>query len=205
MKIAARISLSSSCAPAILCLSIALGCATRAQVPAESDRPLTQSAAAVNQAGLRAQVDALLSDLDGGTTDADWKKLGAGAMTILEQIFNDAAESPFKRTRAVDSLAQVDNPEASDRLKAILADSNVGTQYRSTAAWALGRREGASAAHWLHPRLGDPNRSVREAVIRTLASVGGEEARKSLEERLPKEEDPKLREFIQRTLIKIQP
>ncbi len=204
MRITGRISLRCG-AGAVLWLPIALGCATRSQVPANPDRSLSQNPAALSQVELRSRVDALLSQTDGGATEADWKLLGAGAMHILVQIYSDRAAPPSKRARAVDSLAQVDSPDATAKLKAILADSSVGPQYRSTAAVALGRREGPAATQWIHPLLGDSNRHVREAAIRGLASVGGDQARRSLEDRLPKEEDPNLREFIQRSLIKIQP
>ncbi len=194
-----------TCTGAVLWLSIALDCATQSQVPANPDRSVGQNSSAPSQAELRARVDALLSQTDGGTKDADWKLLGASAMPILEQIYTDRAAPPSKRARAVDSLAQVDSPDATGKLKAILADSSAGAQYRSTAAVALGRREGPAAAEWIHPLLGDSNRNVRKAAIQGLASIGGDQARRSLEDRLPKEEDPQLREFIQRSLIKIQP
>ncbi len=159
----------------------------------------------LSPAALREQVDALLNGYERMPTDEDWKRLGPDALGALEQIYADTNALPTRRTRAVASLAQVDNPAAVERLKAILGDERADAQYRSTAALALGTRLGNAAVPALEPALKDRNTRVREASARAMARLGSPEARRSLEVQLENEEDPAVREVIQRSLTKTEP
>jgi HEAT repeat protein len=184
----------------------ATGCATQAsKQPADETRPATQSPAAKSQGDLKAKVEALLSGYERIPTDEDWKRLGPDALGVLEQLYNDPAQLPSTRTRAVASMAQVDNPAAVDSLKAIVADAKVDAQYRSTAVLALGYRTGEQALPQLEPLLDDKSPQMRDAAARAIGKVGTPDARKSLEERLGKEQDPAVREAIQQSLTKMEP
>lgn len=182
------------------------GCASQSsKTPAEEPKPSTESPAARTQAGLRDAVDALLSGYERVPTEEDWKRLGPDALGVLEQIYNDPAALPSRRTRAVASMAQVDNPEAVSRLKAIVGDSAADPQYRSTAALALAYRTGEKSLPEVQPLLDHQDPRLRDAAARALGRVGTEDARKFLEERLGKEEDPAVREAIQQSLTKMEP
>jgi HEAT repeat protein len=138
-------------------------------------------------------------------SEADWKQLGPGALAVLEKLCKDSAKLPAQRARAVDALALVDSPEASLGLKTLLSDPKLAANYRSRAAAALGQRDGSGATPALRPLLVEASPQLRESAIRTLTRVGGEDARRALEDRLSREEDGNLRELIQRSLTKLQP
>lgn len=196
MQVAVRMFWIQTLFASILALT---GCAGKGQ-PTEAGK--LQPSFEENQ--LRSRVEVLLSQSNVGSV-GEWKQLGPGALPILEQIYRDPTSPESRRFGAVESLAQVDNPEASTALKGILSDARMPPPYRARAARALGLRDGRSAVQSLRPVLGDSDPLVREAAIKSVADVGGDEARKFLEERLPREEDPNLRAFIQRTLVRIQP
>jgi HEAT repeat protein len=176
----------------------AVGCANRKS----SDE---SGGGGLSAAAMREQVDALLNGYERIPSDEDWKRLGPGALGTLEQIYADPNAFPTRRTRAVASMAQVDNPAAVERLKAILQDDRADPQYRSTAALALGARIGNEAVPSLEPALKDRDTRVREASARAMARLGTPEARRSLEAQLENEQDPLVREVIQRSLTKTEP
>jgi hypothetical protein len=184
------------------CFAAAGGCATQAS---KSSAEETRARPQVTPAALREQVEGLLNGYERMPTDEEWKRIGPDALGVLEQIYLDATALPSRRTRAVASMAQVDNPAAADKLKEILQDGRVDVQYRSTAALALGSRMGSSAVPALEPALKDRDGRVREASARAMARLGSPEARRSLEEQLAKEEDPAVREVIQQSLTKTEP
>jgi HEAT repeat protein len=152
---------------------------------------------------LLARVKKLLEQPE--AAEAEWKQLGPAALPVLEKICRNPATSAEHRARAVDALALVDDPKASLQLKGLVSDAKLGATYRSRAANALAQREGSAAAPSIRPLLSEASPKLRESGIRSLANVGGEDARRSLEERLPREEDGQLRELIQRSLAKLQP
>lgn len=176
------------------------GCQSQA-----TKQPAEPAPTAPAKGDLRSQVEALLSGYERVPTAEDWKRLGPEALEVLEAIFQDPKALPSTRTRAVASMALVDNPAAVQRLVAISADSSVDEQYRSTAALALGRRGGPGAFEAVQPLLDDPSARVRDAAARALGSLGTPKARQVLELRLEKEEDPVVREAIQRSLTKLEP
>ncbi len=170
-------------ATAAALLLCATGCASQAskQAAEEARAPAPSPAKAPGE--LRPKVEALLSGYERIPTDEDWKRLGPEALGVLLQIYQDPAQLPSTRTRAVASLAQVDNPAAVDALKAIVADAAIEAQYRSTAVLALGARTGEKALPQLQPLLEDKSPQLRDAASRAIGKVGTQEARKSLEER----------------------
>jgi HEAT repeat protein len=105
----------------------------------------------------------------------------------------------------VEALAVVDNSAAAGALQAIAQDKSTSAEFRSRAVVALAEREGTASAKALQKVLADPKRQMREQAIQALAGTGGPKARGALEERLPHEEDARLRELIQRSLSRMQP
>src|SRR3989442_202807 len=66
--------------------TVAVACATQVQrQPLEETRPATQSAAARAEAELRRSVEALVEAVERPPGEGDFKKLGPGALAVLEQ------------------------------------------------------------------------------------------------------------------------
>lgn len=76
---------------------------------------------------------------------------------------------------------------------------------RSRAVAALAAVAGLEALPLVTPLLGDRSEQVRATTAQTLGRLGGAEARKRLEERLPLEESLFVREAIQMGLSYIEP
>jgi HEAT repeat protein len=155
---------------------------------------------------LRAQVVSLLDQPDAfppyGTR---WQPLGPAALTVLEEVASNPRAPTPQRTRAVTSMAAVDHPEAADHLRALLEGRRTEPPLRASAATALSLRAGQEAIPLLLPFLQDPNEQVRIAVARALGRLGGPEVQQALEDRLPSEQDPLVREALQQALTFIEP
>ena len=73
------------------------------------------------------------------------------------------------------------------------------------AALALGARLGPQAIGALTPLLDDPQISIRDSAARALGRIGNADSKAALEEHLAKEQDPQVRENIQRSLTTLPP
>jgi HEAT repeat protein len=102
-------------------------------------------------------------------------------------------------------MAAVDHPQAGDHLRALLEDTKTEPPLRASAATALSLRAGTEAIPTLLPYLQDQNGQVRMAVARALGRLGGREVQQALEERIPTEEEPLVREALQQGLTFIEP
>jgi hypothetical protein len=192
----------ASCA-AVLLFS-AQGCATQAPKQAEEAKPAGSTPS--DPAQMRKKVEDLLSGYERIPKQEDWHRLGPDALAALEAIYRDPDALVSRRTRAVASMGQVENPKAEETLRSIIQDPKADVQYRSTAVLALSYRLGPSAAvPQVEPLLESKEPAMRDAATKALGQLGTAEARKSLEDRLGKEEDPAIREAIQQTLTKMQP
>lgn len=156
-------------------------------------------------AALRARVEALLQDEDVYQHEGDWKPLGPDALAVLVQVAADPNVPSAWRARAVASMGFVENPEAVERLHALLDDSGSHPTLRANAAFALALRSGPEALSALLPHLQDGQQQVREAVALAIGRLGSVEAQRALEERLPAEEDLLVRDAIQQGLTLVEP
>ncbi|WP_395829505.1 HEAT repeat domain-containing protein [Archangium violaceum] len=136
---------------------------------------------------------------------ADWAPLGPDALTELLELASNPSSPEPQRTRAVAAIAVVENPEATQRLQGLLLDQATPDSVRAAATLALSRRAGLEAFPLLTPLLADRSEQVRATAAQTLGRMGGAEARKVLEERLPFEETLAVREAIQQGLSYIEP
>ena len=170
---------------------------------AESSAPPASSPAAP---GLRSEVASLLARPEAFPPfERDWKPLGPGALGVLEELAANPRTPSPQRARAVTSMAAVDHPQASERLRSLMRDSRAQPTLRASAATALGLRVGTEAVSTLLPLLEDRDEDVRAAVARALGRLGGTQVQQALEERLPLEEDPLVREAIQQGLTFVEP
>jgi hypothetical protein len=155
---------------------------------------------------LRAKVVSLLERPDAFPPyETRWKPLGPAALGVLEALASDPKVPPPQRARAVTSMAAVDHPQAADRLQVLLQDRRAQPALRASAATALGLRLGVEATPTLLPLLEDRDERVRAAVARALGRLGGAQVQQALEERLPMEEAPLVREALQQGLIYAEP
>jgi hypothetical protein len=155
---------------------------------------------------VRAQVVSLLGQPDAfppyGTR---WQPLGPAALTVLEELASNPKAPTPQRTLAVTSMAAVDHPQAADHLRALLEGRRTEPPLRASAATALSLRAGQEAIPLLLPFLQDPNEQVRIAVARALGRLGGPQVQQALEDRLPSEQNPLVREALQQGLTLLVP
>ncbi|SEN00221.1 HEAT repeat-containing protein [Stigmatella aurantiaca] len=162
--------------------------------------PGTSLQAATAPAGVRGEVLSLLDRAGAVPQETEWKPLGPAALSVLEELAADPQMPPQRRSRAVTFMAAVDHPQATDRLQAFLQNGDTQPDLRASAATALGLRVGTGAVPTLLPFLQDRSDPVREAVARALGRLGGAQVQQALEERLPLEEVPGVREALQQGL-----
>jgi HEAT repeat protein len=155
---------------------------------------------------LRAQVASLLEQADAfppyGTR---WQPLGPAALGVLEELASNPKAPAPQRVRAVTSIAAVDHPQAATYLRTLLEDTHTQPPLRASAATALSLHSGSEAIPTLLPFLQDRDEHVRVAVARALGRLGGTQVQQALEERIPSEQDPLVREALQQGLTFIVP
>ncbi|WXH26167.1 hypothetical protein WA016_00074 [Myxococcus stipitatus] len=160
----------------------------------------------VSPGDLRTQVLALLdASSQGPIREEQWQRLGAQALPVLNALVMDNSVGPSRRSRAIASLALVDPTQGARSIQEVLDDTRAPADVRASAAQALAQCMGVEAIGILAPRLSDHEDPVREAVALTLGRLGGQQARQVLEERLPVEERPLVREALQRGLTLTEP
>ncbi|RKH71097.1 HEAT repeat domain-containing protein [Corallococcus aberystwythensis] len=159
---------------------------------------------AVTPGPLRAEALGLLAQ-PSVAPEAAWRRLGPGVVPVLAALAEDTSVPDAQRMRAVTALARVEAPEAGQTLQAMLEDPQRPSDVRSQAAAALGQRLGFEAVKTLRARLEDRDLLIREAVAQALGRLGGQQVREVLEERLPLEDVPQVREALQQGLTLAEP
>ncbi|MFY2559835.1 HEAT repeat domain-containing protein [Corallococcus terminator] len=154
---------------------------------------------------LREQVLTLLDPSQGPLREEPWRRLGPQAVTVLRSLVVDPSVPSSRRARAMASLALIDPPQGAPSIQEVLEDPRAPADVRASAAGALAHCLGTEAIRPLAARLVDREDPVREAVALALGRLGGQQARQALEERLPLEERPLVREALQRGLSLAEP
>src|SRR5215217_112436 len=154
---------------------------------------------------LREQVLTLLDAAQGPLREEQWRQLGPQAVPVLRSLVVDGPAPSSRRERAMASLALIDPPQGAPSIQEVLEDPRAPAEVRASAAGALARCLGTEAIRPLSARLVDREDPVREAVALALGRLGGQQARQALEERLPLEERPLVREALQRGLSLAEP
>lgn len=96
-------------------------------------------------------------------------------------------------------------PEALPELLGLASNPQAPEPQRTRAVAAIAVVAGLEALPLVTPLLGDRSEQVRATAAQTLGRLGGAEARKLLEERLPLEESLLVREAIQMGLSYLEP
>ncbi len=157
------------------------------------------------QGTLHEEILRLLDSSESFPRESDWAPLGPEVLSELTGLASNPKVPEPQRTRAVAAMAVVAHPEATQRLQDLARNPATPSSVRAAAALALSHRVGLEAIPLLTPLLDDRSEPVRAAAAQTLGRVGGAEARRILEERLPLEESRAVREAIQQGLIHIEP
>jgi HEAT repeat protein len=135
--------------------------------------------------------------------------IAAGAMAALSPRAAPRAHHPPPAAApdagAPDASAAPPVSAEVEALRRIVADATAPDEERCQAAFALAQQQGPAAVADLEPLLQDPRESLRAGAARGLGQAGGDDAKKALEDRLELEEEPVVREAIQRTLTLMQP
>ncbi|NTX35339.1 HEAT repeat domain-containing protein [Myxococcus sp. CA051A] len=167
--------------------------------------PTAPAPTPVPSGGLREQVLMLLDPSQGPLREEQWRQLGPQAVPVLRSLVVDPSVPSTRRARAMASLALIDPPQGAPSIQEVLEDPRAPADVRASAAGALARCLGTEAIRPLAARLMDREDPVREAVALALGRLGGQQARQALEERLPIEERPLVREALQRGLSLAEP
>ena len=151
----------------------------------------------------RGRVTALLDAPDAGPSE--FAAIGAEAVPALQTELLDSQASDARRLAAARALAALPGRAGLAVLGDAVASPRLSPPLRDPVAEELGSHDRDEAVARLGPLLGATDPSVRSAAARGLGRAGGAAARKSLEDRLEREEDPGVRERLQASLAQAQP
>lgn len=149
------------------------------------------------------RVGALLDAPDAGATE--FASVGAEALPALQAELLEPRASDARRLAAARALAGLPGKEGLAVLGDAVGSARLAPGLRDAVAEELGSHDRDEAVARLGPLLGATDPSVRSAAARGLGRAGGAAARKSLEDRLEREEDPGVRERLQASLAQAQP
>jgi len=181
----------SRLAPALLLACLCTPACARSVGPARSSEEA------------RARVAALLDAPDAGPPE--FAGVGPEAVPALQAELLDSQASQGRRLAAGRALAGLPGGAGLAALGDAVASPRLDPGLRDAVAEELGSHDRDQAVARLGPLLGAPDPSVRSAAARGLGRAGGAAARKSLEDRLEREEDPGVRERLQASLAQSQP
>jgi len=151
----------------------------------------------------RARVSTLLDAPDAGAPE--FAAVGPEAAPALQTELLDTRASDARRLAAAHALAGLPGKAGLAPLGDAVSSPQLTPALRDAVADELGSHDREEAVARLGPLLGAQDPSVRSAVARGLGRAGGAAARKSLEDRLEREEDPAVRERLQASLAQAQP
>ncbi len=146
---------------------------------------------------------ALLGAPDAGATE--FAAIGAEAVPALQAELLDPQATDTRRLAAARALAGLPGRAGLGVLGDAVASPRLSPGLRDSVAEELGSHDREEAVARLGPLLGATDPAVRSAAARGLGRAGGAAARKSLEDRLEREEDPGVRERLQASLAQAQP
>ena len=158
---------------------------------------LVAQTASAQAAPSRDRVRQLLSGIEDVPSDADWQRLGDGALPVLIDLYADGDEAPYVRLRAVGAVAAFPRTATRTFLLAVAQAEGQSDLFVRQAVLALARGYGRAALSDLRPFLAHDEAVVREAAARALGGIGGDEATAALRARLEVERDRVVREALQ--------
>jgi hypothetical protein len=179
----------------------ALAAPTWARAQSRAPRGIASAVAPPPSPEVRARVNAYLESVDTPIRDEDWKALGPGAATVLEEIARDPARLPTRRARAVTALAVVGSASASKLVVDLAQRESEASLVRMSALRAAGQLLDAGAVVTaLTPVLENAKTPrIRAAAAAVLVQRNPAAGCASVRKRLPRER-PDSRLALERTL-----
>lgn len=156
--------------------------------------------ASAQTAPSRERVRELLSGIEHTPSDADWQRIGEGALPILIELSQSPSEAPYVRLRAVGATGAFPRPAVRTFLLAVARVEGQSDLMVREAVVTLARAFGASAVADVAPFLAHEEPVVREATARALGRIRTPAAASALRARLPEERDGVVRDAIQTAL-----
>lgn len=148
----------------------------------------------------RDRVREMLSGIEHTPTDADWQRVGDGALPVLIDLYQSSTEPPYVRLRAVGATGAFPRPAVRTFLLAVArADGQTDLLVRE-AVVTLARAFGAASVGDLVPFLAHDEPVVREATATALGRIGTPDATAALRARLRVEREGAVRAAIQSAL-----
>ena len=181
----------SRLAPALLLACVCVDACTRSVGPARTSDEA------------RARVATLLEAPDAGA--AEFASVGAEAVPALQAELLDERSPDARRLAAARALAELSDGAGLAALGDAVGAPRLQPALRDAVAEELGSHGRDQTVARLTPLLGSADPSIRSAAARGLGRAGGAAARKSLEDRLEREDDPGVREQLQASLARSQP
>ena len=148
----------------------------------------------------RERVREMLSGIEHTPSDADWRRVGDGALPVLIELSQDTREPPYVRLRAVGATGAFPRAAVRTFLLAVARAPGQSDLLVREAVVTLARAFGPAAVDDLAPFLAHDEVVVRDAAVRALGRIGTPEALAARRARLPRERDPVVRERIDAAL-----
>lgn len=147
---------------------------------------------------LRDDVVAQLDAIEEPPTRESLAALGDGVAAELIAIAQDSSATRTHRAKALHALGYF--PSADSRLVLTTALDGGDSKLQRRAVHALANGWGQAAVADVTPALSSSDVQLRAAAAKALGRVGGPDARAALQQRLPSETEPMVREIIEAAL-----
>lgn len=129
----------------------------------------------------------------------------AGSFQSLADAFNDSGQPAATRARALDALADLEDPRALALVQQTLDAPSAPPLFVRAALAALARARGAAAIPAIAVKLGSKDAAVSQAAVEALGRIGGPQARAALQKQLDAETRPALRAALERAMAAATP
>jgi len=154
------------------------------------------SAAAVS----REQIIGMLSGYESFPSAAQWRALGTDAVPVLIEIANDGDELMMRRTRAAAALGAFQDARGTAALEAMATATGGPASLRRSALLALAQSDEAKATPVVEKALGSPDPLLRQTAVKALSEMPGPAATELLQAALAAEQEPFLRQQLERAI-----
>jgi len=148
----------------------------------------------------REQIVGMLSAYEAFPSAAEWRALGSEAVPVLIEVANDGDELMMRRARAATALGAFDDVRAAAALEAMATATGGPASLQRSALLALAHSDATKAAPVVEKALGSPDPLLRQTAVKALSAMPGPAATQLLQARLAEEQEPFLRQQIERAI-----
>ncbi len=151
-------------------------------------------------AASRQQIVGMLSAYESFPSAAEWRALGSDAVPVLIEIANDDNELMMRRTRAATALGAFQDDRGTAALETMATVAGGPAALQRSALLALAQSDAATATPVIEKALASPDPLLRQTAVKALSEMPGATATQLLRARLAKEQEPFLREQLERAI-----